>query len=370
MKSLSSLVLLTSIFIASCTKPNPCQSNQECTQGDVCNLESATCEASAEADSNPPADAPQAECDPTESICLSEIPEQWSGPLVQTVAPADEESPACAGTYDQALEVKFSDLQTSGSCDCECGTASGLDCTDATIQGWNGSDGSCETNVCDLVSGGGGGGGCVADAMQIPPESASSCSPLPVTIKNANRIRAASFGAVVGGSCASPTTEKSLDAAFAKQHVLCGAEQNTLCGSGESCAPVPEEPSQICIAQTGEHECPSGDFTERELVFSGFDDLRTCDAAGCSCSAPTGSCGGDINIRSGSEFSCGSVLDTLEPSSGPFAGSANLCDGTASSFNIQFLPNLSNRSCQAGGEGDVVGEVTGTGVTTVCCTTI
>ncbi len=363
MNSLSALLFITTIFLASCTKPNPCQSNQECSQGDVCNLESKTCEALTPADSGA-GDAPRSQCDPSESICLSAIPEEWSGPLVQATVLAGEEVPACAGAYDQPLGDFFSDIQTSGSCDCECGTASGLDCTDATIQAWDGSDGSCEMNVCEVVN-----GGCVGDSMQIPPlANATTCSPLPSSFRNADRIRAASFGNLTGGSCAPATTNDSLDAAFASQHLFCEAEQSATCGAEESCAPLLEEPGQLCIAQVGEYECPSGDFTEREIVFSGIDDQRSCGAASCSCSTPTGSCGGEINIRSGNDITCGSILDTLEPSSGPFGGNANLCDGTASANNIQFFPNLSNRSCGASGEGDVVGEAIGLGATTICCT--
>jgi hypothetical protein len=363
------LALFSLVLAPGCFSDNAdfCDVDEQCSGSQVCNAESNTCEAAGPAGEGADAGAPDEEvCDDS---CLPSTPEGWTGPVARADAPTGEELPGCSEVFSEDLGVMNSEIIEQGSCDCECGDASGLSCGSGSLNEWTQTESTCELGQCNVIATGNGGSGCFEDSISIAP---NSCVTIPDFLKDEDFLRAG-FGTLSGGSCSAPSVSGELSSAFGSQTRLCQLPaENEGCESGEVCAP--EAPADfaegLCIVQEGEHECPIGSgFTERTVLFTGIDDQRSCDTGSCSCDAPTGSCGGKIELHNGGfdEDRCTSVLATLQGSTG-FFGNSNFCQALpAAATTATYLVDLEGRDCRRSGEAGITGESVGTGASTLCC---
>lgn len=360
------ILLSTLLWQGACSTPNAqfCESDGDCGPTELCNLGSQICEAVAQADagSNGEIDETEAVCDENDR-CVPPAPTGWLGPVAKVTAPAGAELPSCDGDFASDLGVLGSELQESGSCSCACGTASDLGCSNATLREWTSSESSCEIGVCDVV-----GGTCLENQQDIFP---NECEEINASLED-EAFWQARFGQLTGGSCGTPSASGELSSEFGSQTRLCMAEAaNEGCEEGDVCAPeVPEgfEEGQ-CIVRPGDRECPADSpYTERTLLFSSIADSRTCGTDTCSCSAPTGSCGGEIELNDASEFAAATtVFAVLQASTSPF-GSDNLCTASLSQARTAcYSVDLDSRSCRLSGQSEILGEAREIGATTACC---
>lgn len=358
------LALFSLVLAPGCFSDNAdfCDQDDQCGESQVCNTASNTCEAAlAGAD----AGAPEVEEEVCADTCLSSAPEGWTGPVARADAAMGDTLASCGEVFSNDLGVMNSDIIELGSCDCECGDATGLSCTNGFLREWTtNSESACELNSCDIIN-----GSCFDITQTIFP---NTCMEISSAVRDDPFLRA-TFGNLRGGSCSAPSVSGELSSAFGSQTRLCGLPANsTGCESGEVCAPEAAEDfaEGLCIVQEGEHECPiASGYTERTLLFTGIDDQRSCDTGSCSCDAPTGSCGGKFEFYNGGVNDlCIGALATLQNGTGPFANNGNLCQAIpANATTTAYVIDLEGRDCQQNGSPATNGESVGTGTSTVCC---
>jgi hypothetical protein len=229
---------------------------------------------------------------------------------------------------------------------------------------WTSSEGSCELGVCDIN-----GGTCAENSQQIRQ---NSCRVINNTLFDEPFLRA-SFGIVAFATCEPADVDVTFASEFSGHTRLCATDiVADDCPAEQVCAPAePEEflPG-LCIMQEGEHDCPVElGYTERTVLFEDIDDNRECQTGSCSCSTPTGSCGGNLEFfASGPNSTCaGPALATLKNSSSPFQES-NLCQARPASADVvRYAVDSDSLSCRTTGEPEVAGSAIGTGATTICC---
>lgn len=360
--------------VGACTSSNAhfCQNRSDCLAGERCESESQACVPNLEPDAAPLLAIDGGICN---TQCMASAPLGWLGPMARSVASA--EAPAeCSESFSEEHSLLFSDIVVDNDCACSCGKTTKQSCSMAKIQEWTRDEPSCEFNECSvsapLNGGSGSGSGCIEDTLQIAHDS---CPEVQSTMKNSNVIKG-TLGSLSGGSCTAPTATGTTSSSFETQTRLCQAELSGVgCAAEEVCAPTLDDDFEagLCIVQEGEHACPeSSTYTERFVVFDSIDDSQSCDASSCSCAVPTGSCGGQIELRAGNEFSCGAILATLKGASGTIgpigSGGSNLCAARPAAFaRVTYSPDLANRTCPRSGLASVVGQASGAGATTICC---
>jgi len=133
------------------------------------------------------------------------------------------------------------------------------------------------------------------------------------------------------------------------------------CGDGGDCAPKPpaDFDNAICIVRDGEHSCPAGQYSEQFVRYTSYNDNRTC--SGCSCGAPSGTCGGAVRLKhSASLSSCsGGTTDRV-------LLSESSCGYAPSAEQATYTPDPV-ASCAAG-SSQLSGSVAPSGAVTYCCT--
>jgi hypothetical protein len=141
-----------------------------------------------------------------------------------------------------------------------------------------------------------------------------------------------------------------------------GGSAATTCNSGV-CAPPAASSFQICIYQAGDQSCPSTSYTNKQLVYGGISDTRTC--TDCSCGSPDGACKGGDALVNGSNPPCGIGGSTIALHSGSCAGVA--VSLLSLSGEVTTAPKLDDAGSCAPDGGAPTGSATPTTPITVCC---
>jgi hypothetical protein len=294
---------------------------------------------------NPSYDAgPNAsQCDTATHLCVPTIPTSWTGPVIYAETSTGDDDVTCPAGYSNPMTRAYTGLdEGSASCTCQCGDPQGVTCGNATLRGYGNS--SCVTD---------GGFG-------LPPASVASCQQ---SIPDSNYYRFTA-PSVSGGSCAPINKENITTASWSTRTSACQLTDGLdACGADTSCAPRPpaEFESALCIVRSGDHSCPAGAFSKRFVRHTGLSDTRTC--KGCTCGAPSGSCGGTMRIKHNASGTCsgGSTDAVLSPGT---------CGYAPNGEQASYTPNPSSASCSTTSSSSLTGSVTPTGSTTYCCMTL
>lgn len=271
--------------------------------------------------------------------CVQTVPEDWDGPF----AMEDGEGASCAGTYPNEDSVVFEGLTAPpANCACSCGAAEDLNCAGSVPLARYIDSPMCigaPTNNFEII------------------QDCTSLNILGLT----GAWEAEGGFTPTGGSCDPTTTETLPDLQWDTTATLCTGAVVTEagCGADQVCAPPAPEgfPAALCITHDGDVACPEGEYSDRQVLFAGAQDLRECNA--CTCADPSGgSCGGEIELYG--QSNCINMTNTLDVD-------ALECVNQGATFvrSATYVPDPS-ATCAAS-VGSATGTATPQGAVTVCC---
>jgi hypothetical protein len=276
---------------------------------------------------------------PCADTCVAK-PDGWNGPVAVLRTDETEESPACPDAYPRhALSDRFSELEApSAACGCMCEPAD-VTCPEHLMLSFHGDDAACGS-----------------PGVTYPVSTSCNSGPL-------GQVGhwLAPFVQIEGGSCTPMPTVGVPPPRFYTRWTMCGGEPLAgTCAGDELCLPSPAPfEERLCVWSDGEHECPSEEFSVRELVWDGVDDQRGCDE--CTCGTMTGTCGGGIRLWGLNVCPEGGIQDILTTSAGDCESydpqSAKLLDELEPRDDLACPPSAPSP----------IGEAVPTGTITVCC---
>lgn len=228
--------------------------------------------------------------------CVEPAPAEWMGPFARWEGPHGEPSFACSEPFDALLTEAFSDvIAPAAECMCMCGSLTGASCGGGQMTPY-------------MMSGCGGIG-----LMAANPTD--GCNSAPGGGWSADGSFRFTAPTVQGGTCAVDSDQRTLPASFARRHVACAAEPNTLdCTGGRQCVPTADDPyyADLCIWQEGDVPCPQGtQYSERMVVHRQIEDGRDCQA--CSCEPPDGTCTGSSLVLNADYDCMGASAGSVPP---------------------------------------------------------
>lgn len=338
------LVVLVGAALVGCTKSNAtfCETVDDCESGEDC-IGNA-CEKVSIPDAAPDASP---ECPEATHQCVELAPDGWTGPALREDALAGETPAICPANYIANVPTRHG-LSAGGSCACSCGKAANLNCSNARIEGRDdATDLDCRLSQCFACP-----------DTTLAPNVCTTFSPA------SSEIRYKRFlGTVTSGSCQPGTPADNLTpASFSDQTALCFATAAALgegCAAGSACTELVPDGfnADMCIFQSGTHDCPEGSiFSERLLTFEGLSDQRSCTT--CEC---------DIGVGG----SCGTVAiypNSTNCSTGGVAMGICIANQGGGTPRAQYSTNPANHDCEpVAASPPPTGEAVGTDPTTVCC---
>lgn len=169
----------------------------------------------------------------------------------------------------------------------------------------------------------------------------------------------------IPGSCTpSPQTPSVPPAEWTTKVVACQPPPLAAgtCAGGNVCSPRPEPTfgQKLCIATTsGDVPCPAGPYSDRSVVFTAFNDTRSCSA--CACGSTTIPCATGVALYTDTScntpnFASSDVTTCLAPNA---LGSAKLTSTGA--------PKTDLAAACAATQSTPSGGVTGGSPATICC---
>lgn len=261
--------------------------------------------------------------------CISAAPEDWRGPVFVAMTAVADPIPSCL-VGAQLLEA-FSGLDAPvHTCMCECGggVCSGeLEC---------GMDPAC----ADAAAG----------CADVEPDT---CTALPEGTTSV-------VFSTASLACTGMTMPSIPEASFATRVIGCAAATEEPCDAGFCANPnVAPFDSGPCVWIDYDTDCPGEPYTQKQLLYRGFDDQRECSTCGCA-SAGGGQCGGagDLLELHGSE-ACDAPVGMIAP-----AGWS--CADTTGATHVRFVPESAG-GCEISEQSTASGEVLPTGPITLCC---
>jgi hypothetical protein len=274
--------------------------------------------------------------------CVPVAPEGWEGPVVLVESSADDDEPACEGSYPDVTAVGYDRLVAPpAECGCSCGEAVDVSCPLTLVARYWGADSTCSENV--------------------PAQyelSTTSCNNLPAPL-DPNTYWTAAPVQATGGSCEAITHESIDTARFETRVTACGgAALVDGCAEDQICTPRADEPygDHLCVWKAGEDTCPA-EYPESHALYTDVVDERACDE--CTCASPTGLCDS-------------AVLTLLsQPCNAPISGIVTAnghCTGTNSNQtrSVAVNPGQPTAFCLPS-EGTATGAASPDGSITVCC---
>lgn len=283
-----------------------------------------------------------------DGACVAPAPNGWTGPL--RLSQGAGPSPACPAALPQLALTAHADLMPAKPASCGCTCQASGSCQGAiSKRGY--SSAQCDTGT-----------DCGSNEQLSPGCSATTgvtCSPSNPAPVVAWKI---SVGATYQGTC-TPQGTKALPELPAWRTAVqaCGSLSlsSAGCTGGSVCLPAATAPYDVagaCVLRAGEHPCPGAPYTSRRVVYGGVDDQRDCST--CSCTGPTGSCGGFISFRSGANCAGTELLH---------AGIPGCVAKPAAATSLSLSLSSASVTCGASG-GTPTGSVEPTDPTTLCCT--
>jgi len=202
--------------------------------------------------------------------------------------------------------------------------------------------------------------GCVGNTQADVLSADGTCINVGMQSFGPQSVRATSGFSVTSGDCnpVSSGTESFPDPIWEVPARACRAiVLRAGCASDEVCAP-PTNDGSVCVVREGSQACPAA-FGDRTVIYKNIDDGRTCTA--CSCSPPSGNCGGsEISVEDPSG-GCPGVGDVIST-----ACVAVPVHPTFETFSLESWVSSVNATCSPEG-GDPTGNLTAAGPVTVCC---
>lgn len=346
--ALFSLVLVAWGAMACGKSAAACDSTSQCETGFTCSA-SGVCES---VDASDPSDAAPA-CPEATHTCAGAVPTGWSGPVAGTRAGIGETLAECSGEYGSEAALVGEAVIAQGSCSCSCsGTATGVDCGDATVVERPGTTGA-DCILCPVA-------GTTCNSHAIPSDGV--CELIPGNVGDLPAVRVFIPGVTNSGTCDEPSVSNDIASFFASDERYCSAEAIAgSCAEAGPCVPKVSDSAftAMCIFQSGDHECPEA-YPAKETRFQNIDDGRNCSA--CSCVGPAigTSCGGTVHFGMNNSVDCASTVQVTATSciTNPVATSGVIAGRYVSDPNT---------ACSLEG-GVQSGVVAGAGQTTFCCT--
>lgn len=263
--------------------------------------------------------------------CEADVPAGWSGPTaVQTGATAL----ACE-TANVELSLTDELAAAPAECACDCAAAVGVDCDAAAVavttyfnstctngdETGAGTVGQCINLCCSARS---------ANYVKPTPDvSAASCDPITVS----NTVPPVSWGSHLIG---------------------CGPVPLSDCG-GERCFEKTAD-HNLCIYQSGTHDCPEGPFSERAIGYADHEDSRACEPCGCG-AVDTADC--NEVVVGYAILDCNLGATVIAPAPG--------CTEPDLDFDGARIQSVNPTGSCAMTGGAPLGEATAVSPTTVCC---
>ncbi len=296
--------------------------------------------ATSEAGADGPVDASTtttgvAMCAPDET-CIAAAPDGWIGPFLYAQVPRGRNEPPCPEALPEPVPVVHAGFHPPAPtiCECACEPHEAAECyaqlyTHDTIE--------CTDFGYDNVS---------------PTES---CTNFALD----GFFELYSFGYGSDGACDAFETESIPPVEFDARIHGCGVSPTaTACAADRVCAPSAPAgfESAWCIARAGEHDCPPGDASVREVVWTDLEDTRACTR--CTCGFIGTSCS-ELVVDIYGGLDCGGVP----------VQSAVVNGGCTFGFGQSLVIRTSARSpCPIAEPPAPTGAATPTGPITFCCT--
>ncbi|MDI1484374.1 hypothetical protein QHF84_47700 [Polyangium sp. y55x31] len=138
------------------------------------------------------------------------------------------------------------------------------------------------------------------------------------------------------------------------------------CGSGAKCAPAPTPPPEfrVCVYKEGDVPCEGENYTDRLVIYSGFEDKRGCTTCECTPEVEGSMCTATASIYK--DDACVDPLLLGYPISSLKEACFDLPAGSA--LGSKSISNVTYHSgtCQPTG-GEPIGQVEALRPSTICC---
>ena len=273
-------------------------------------------------------------------ICVQSPPEGWFGPIVRFDNDGTQTAPACGGGWPDAAFTLLGGYVDPGPAQCgacTCGVDVAALCS---VAGYR-TEGS---ETCEFD-----------DAFQLA--DVDTCYEHALA-EGSLWLWAFTDNAPI---CHADFTSEIPEATWMLEVTGCrGAEPDEACDdAGRQCVPeVPEGfTNNVCIFANGDLDCPSGDYTEKTVLYSSVEDTRTCGQCMCG-EPPAGGCTGDFEIFA-SEDCSGDAAQSLPENGG--------CTGALSSVGSLRFDYDGPSECEVSLAPGPAGSIAPVGEITYCC---
>ncbi|MCA9716381.1 MAG: hypothetical protein KC468_17040 [Myxococcales bacterium] len=267
--------------------------------------------------------------------CEPATPDGWFGPLAARESATSLAVPGCQGAFPDSVWSLYSEIDAPGACVCSC-DFSPSGCGPTTAYKYDFLSNCTEiTNEVSIVN--------------------QACKAWNGESDGGWRVDAAP----ALGDCAPVVTSALETPEFTQRWSACGGATYGTCDGGQLCVPaLPDGFDRLCVYQEGDVECPAGSgYSERALRFSQLVDARECDVAGCGCEAPSPACATTLELSSvlcqNGKGVVGQTCDVVHQ---------------VSSYRLNAVQQEGTGCPPASPEIPPLGDVTGQGPVTFCCT--
>jgi hypothetical protein len=302
------------------------------------------------ADSSGDGDGDDGDADcPSRSSCAASLPDGWDGPVARFLGD-DGSLPNCGGDYPTVALEGYAGLDAApAQCgECACAAVTGVECRGPNLRFY--ANAQCTG----------------APALQFDVGDDDECVEFGLFGIDVDGMASDPVLAKPGtGGCAASGGEPELPAiAWATHMRACSAATTGACGDAGSCVPTPGTPFApgLCIYRAGNHACPVGAYSQRDVYQRGVEDTRDCSA--CGCGDPSGvAC--QARIEAHYDAACNSLRGTLDDP-------GNECvdidgSGYAPRSGKMIVEGIDGGSCPTTG-GAPLGSASPIDPITFCCT--
>lgn len=289
------------------------------------------------------------------ATCAPLAPAGWARDPVLLWTGNELAAPPCPGSAPDLQQTGYEDLLSQGVCDvCTCSEPACV-----LPAGLTASSSTCSADGPDSVH----------TAIKTPAEWDGGCVSLaviPYSAAKSMEIAESTVSACTPGT--SPVAAKVASPTWGKHVLTCQGTSFGRCDSQSSiCAPTPDAQFRLCVERTSLYAqpetdaCPE-DYPERHMIYSNFEDQRSCTP--CACDAPTGTeCLALVSTYAGAD--CTSLIGANALSTdGPYCMTNGLGKGLAS-MSASWVNNTPGM-CKPTG-GDLTGEIVLTQPILFCC---
>ncbi len=289
--------------------------------------------------------------------CVPGVPVGWEGPFEMYQGSNDPGS--CSPNFLLSYQGNGQLQADAPTCGCSCGAATGVQCSSPPVSFYASTAAltpCTSANHCvDVVLSP---GICTAESIL------TQCTSLLAT----NAAFTVGTSVASGGTC-TPTPSVTVPSAkWGSQTRACISTVTPAqvdCTSGSVCAPLPAQPfdTSLCVAQTGDVQCPAG-YTRRSVSYGGMQDGRHCTA--CTCGAVTGSTCASGNAAQNNNVVVSSSMDLTCSSGNVTYGLPTSCAPIAPGSEFRLTLKAAPGSCTPS-QPAAAGAAAPSAPTTFCC---